>query len=72
MINEGILVPFHYYGLYDETDYLKNQEIRVSIFVNIFNEDVNIAALDKVMFLHPTKSPIVFLQQLRRGLRRCY
>lgn len=154
-INKGMLVPFHYYGIYDETDYsslhlvkghydakelnevyignakrhhliykyymkyrskralgfccsrqhaeemakmfcergiesvavysnaegrfsedrdiaikkLNNQEIRVIFSVDMFNEGVDIAALDMVMFLRPTESPIVFLQQLGRGLR---
>ncbi len=154
-INKGILVPFHYYGIYDETDYsslhlvkgrydekelnetyignvkrydliykyymkyrskralgfccsrqhaeemakefcirgiesvavysnadgefsedrdkaiekLKNQEIKVIFSVDMFNEGVDIDALDMVMFLRPTESPIVFLQQLGRGLR---
>lgn len=154
-INKGILVPFHYYGVYDETDYsslhlvkgrydekelnetyignerrynliykyymkyrprralgfccsrqhaeemakefckrgiesvavysnadgefsedrdkaikkLKNQEIKVIFSVDMFNEGIDIAALDMVMFLRPTESPIVFLQQLGRGLR---
>lgn len=154
-INKGVLVPFHYYGIYDETDYsslhlvkgryderelnehyignvkrydliykyymkyrskralgfccsrqhaeemakefckrgiesvavysnangefsedrdkaidkLKNQEIRVIFSVDMFNEGVDIASLDMVMFLRPTESPIVFLQQLGRGLR---
>lgn len=154
-INKGVLVPFHYYGIYDETDYsslhlvkgrydekelnetyignirrydliykyyrkyrskralgfccsrrhaeemakefckrgiesvavysdadgafsedrdkavekLKNQEIKVIFSVDMFNEGVDIAALDMVMFLRPTQSPIVFLQQLGRGLR---
>lgn len=154
-INKGILVPFHYYGIYDETDYsslrlvkghydenelnqtyignvkrydliykyymkygskralgfccsrrhaeemakefckrgiksvavysnadgdfsenrdeaiekLKRQEIRVVFSVDMFNEGVDIVSLDMVMFLRPTESPIVFLQQLGRGLR---
>lgn len=154
-INKGMLVPFHYYGIYDETDYsslhlvkgcydekelnetyignvkrynliykyymkyqskralgfccsrqhaeemakefckrgieavavysnadgvfsedrdkaiekLKKQEIRVIFSVDMFNEGVDIASLDMVMFLRPTESPIVFLQQLGRGLR---
>lgn len=154
-INKGVLVPFHYYGIYDETDYsslhlvkgrydekelneayignvkrydliykyymkyrskralgfccsrqhaeemakefckrgiesvavysnadgefsedrdkaiekLKNREIKVIFSVDMFNEGVDIAALDMVMFLRPTESPIVFLQQLGRGLR---
>ena len=154
-INKGILVPFHYYGIYDETDYtgihivkgkydekelteiyknnnrrydliykyynkypskqalgfccsrqhaedmarefskrgipsvavysnsdgefsedreiainkLKNQEIKVIFSVDMFNEGLDIASLDMVMFLRPTESPVVFLQQLGRGLR---
>lgn len=154
-INKGMLVPFHYYGIYDETDYsslrlvkgryeekglnetyigntrrydliyryyrkypskralgfccsrqhaeemakefcargikavavysnaaggfsedrdkaiakLKNQEIKVIFSVDMFNEGADIAALDMVMFLRPTESPVVFLQQLGRGLR---
>lgn len=156
-INKGVLVPFHYYGIYDETDYsalrkvkgrydendlnksyignekryelifkyymkyrskralgfccsrrhakemakefckrgiksaavysnadgmfsedrdkaiqqLKNSEIKVIFSVDMFNEGVDIAALDMVMFLRPTESPIIFLQQLGRGLRTC-
>ena len=35
----------------------------------MFNEGVDIAAVDMVMFLRPTESPVVFLQQLGRGLR---
>ncbi len=154
-INKGILVPFHYYGIYDETDYslfrlvkghyeekdlngayignakrydliykyymkyrskralgfccskqhaeemakefckrgiesvavysdangefsedrnraiekLKRREIKVIFSVDMFNEGVDITSLDMVMFLRPTESPIVFLQQLGRGLR---
>lgn len=156
-INKGILVPFHYYGIYDETDYsslhlvkgrydekelnetyignvrrydliykyymkyhpkralgfccsrqhaeemakefcrrgissvavysnadgaysedrekaiekLKNREISVIFSVDMFNEGVDIASLDMVMFLRPTHSQVVFLQQLGRGLRTC-
>ena len=155
-INKGMLVPFHYYGIYDDTDYsglhlirgrydekelnetyignvyrhdliykyyckygskkalgfccsrahaeemakefcergipsvavysnangtyseerekaiekLKSGEIRVIFSVDMFNEGVDITSVDMVMFLLPTESPIVFLQQLGRGLRR--
>lgn len=48
---------------------LKNQEIQVIFSVDMFNEGVDIASLDMVMFLRPTESPTVFLQQLGRGLR---
>lgn len=37
--------------------------------VDMFNEGIDIASLDMVMFLRPTESPVVFLQQLGRGLR---
>ena len=156
-INKGILVPFHYYGIFDDTDYsklhivrgrydekelnetyignvhryeliykyyckygsrqalgfccskeharemarefslrgipsvavfsdasgeytekrnvaiqkLKNGEIKVIFSVDMFNEGVDITSVDMVMFLRPTESPIVFLQQLGRGLRKC-
>lgn len=155
-INKGMLVPFHYYGIYDDTDYsglhivrgkydareldetyignvhrhdliykyyckygskqalgfccsrahaeemagefckrgipsaavysngdgdfsenrftaiekLKKGEIRVIFSVDMFNEGVDIASVDMVMFLRPTDSPVVFLQQLGRGLRK--
>jgi superfamily II DNA or RNA helicase/HKD family nuclease len=50
---------------------LKNGEIRAIFSVDMFNEGVDIKSVDMVMFLRPTESPIVFLQQLGRGLRKC-
>ena len=50
---------------------LKNGEIKVIFSVDMFNEGVDITSVDMVMFLRPTESPIVFLQQLGRGLRKC-
>jgi len=38
--------------------------------VDMFNEGVDIPSLDTVMFLRPTESCVVFLQQLGRGLRK--
>ena len=49
---------------------LKNGEIRVIFSVDMFNEGVDITSVDMVLFLRPTQSPIVFLQQLGRGLRK--
>lgn len=49
---------------------LMQGEIRVIFSVDMFNEGVDIPAVDMVMFLRPTESPIVFLQQLCRGLRK--
>ena len=44
---------------------------RVSILfvVDLFNEGVDIPCIDLVMFLRPTESMTVFVQQLGRGLR---
>lgn len=36
----------------------------------MFNEGLDIPSIDMVMFLRPTESPVVFLQQLGRGLRK--
>ena len=155
-INRGMLVPFHYYGVYDDTDYsdlhivrgrydeeelnamyignvrrydliykyyrkygskralgfccsrkhaedmarefskrgikavavhsgedgpytmrrqeavkkLMDGDISVIFSVDMFNEDVSIDNVDMVLFLRPTESPVIFLQQLGRGLRR--
>lgn len=49
---------------------LMQGEIRVIFSVDMFNEGVDIPAVDMVMFLRPTESPIVFLQQPGRGLRK--
>ena len=38
--------------------------------VDVFNEGVDVPAVDRVVMLRPTESPVVFLQQLGRGLRK--
>lgn len=38
--------------------------------VDIFNEGIDIPAINQVIMLRPTESPIVFIQQLGRGLRK--
>lgn len=38
--------------------------------VDILNEGVDIPTVDRVVMLRPTESPVVFMQQLGRGLRR--
>ncbi len=45
-------------------------EIKVIFSVDMFNEGLDICDIDMVMFLRPTESPVVFLQQLGRGLRK--
>lgn len=49
---------------------LRQAEIEIIFVVDIFNEGVDIPELDTVLFLRPTESYVVFLQQLGRGLRK--
>ena len=48
---------------------LRNREVNVLFTVDLFNEGVDISEVDCVLFLRPTESSTVFLQQLGRGLR---
>ena len=38
--------------------------------VDIFNEGVDIPEINQVIMLRPTESPVIFIQQLGRGLRK--
>lgn len=49
---------------------LRSGEIRVLFSVDLFNEGVDAPLIDTVLFLRPTDSYTVFLQQLGRGLRK--
>jgi superfamily II DNA or RNA helicase/HKD family nuclease len=40
--------------------------------VDIFNEGIDIPSVNLVLMLRPTQSPIIFTQQLGRGLRKHY
>lgn len=44
--------------------------LRVLFSVDLFNEGVDLPDVDTLLMLRPTESPVVFLQQLGRGLRR--
>src|SRR5690606_6761612 len=48
---------------------LLKKEINYLFVVDIFNEGVDIPEIDTVLFLRPTESLTIFLQQLGRGLR---
>ena len=48
---------------------LSKKEINYLFVVDIFNEGVDIPEIDTILFLRPTESLTVFLQQLGRGLR---
>ena len=48
---------------------LNSGEICALFTVDLFNEGVDVPAIDTVLMLRPTESATVFLQQLGRGLR---
>ncbi|MGY0393532.1 DUF3427 domain-containing protein [Bizionia sp. KMM 8389] len=48
---------------------LEKKEINYLFVVDMFNEGIDIPEIDTVLFLRPTESLTVFLQQLGRGLR---
>ncbi|MCP9917549.1 DUF3427 domain-containing protein [Cyanobium sp. ATX 6F1] len=50
---------------------LRSGELQILFAVDLFNEGLDIPEIDTVLFLRPTESAIVFLQQLGRGLRLC-
>ena len=48
---------------------LRRREVNALFTVDLFNEGVDIPEVDTLLFLRPTESATVFLQQLGRGLR---
>jgi superfamily II DNA or RNA helicase len=48
---------------------LRAGEVNVLFSRDLFNEGVDLPSVDTVLFLRPTESPTIFLQQLGRGLR---
>jgi len=49
---------------------LRDKAVNVVFCVDLFNEGVDVPEVDTVLFLRPTESALVFLQQFGRGLRR--
>ncbi|PRQ01230.1 DEAD/DEAH box helicase family protein [Enhygromyxa salina] len=43
--------------------------VEALVAVDLFNEGLDVPRIDRVVMLRPTASPVVFLQQLGRGLR---
>ena len=58
----------------DAIDRLTNDEnpdrLEFIFTVDIFNEGVDIPEINQVLLVRPTESPIIFIQQLGRGLRK--
>ena len=50
-------------------DFNKNK-LEYIFTVDIFNEGVDIPEINQVLLVRPTQSPIIFIQQLGRGLRK--
>ena len=49
---------------------LKDRRVNVLFAADLFNEGLDLPDVDTVLFLRPTESATIFLQQLGRGLRR--
>ncbi|WP_412540792.1 DUF3427 domain-containing protein [Longispora sp. K20-0274] len=48
---------------------LRDRRLNMLFTVDLFNEGIDLPGIDTVLFLRPTESATVFLQQLGRGLR---
>lgn len=48
----------------------ENRDLEILFAVDILNEGVDIPGVNMVLFLRPTESSTIFLQQLGRGLRK--
>jgi superfamily II DNA or RNA helicase/HKD family nuclease len=51
---------------------LRSASVNILFTVDVFNEGLDIPDVDTVLFLRPTESSTIFMQQLGRGLRRTY
>jgi superfamily II DNA or RNA helicase/HKD family nuclease len=49
---------------------LRARDVNVLFAADLFNEGLDLPDIDTVLFLRPTESATVFMQQLGRGLRR--
>jgi superfamily II DNA or RNA helicase len=49
---------------------LEDGDLDIVYAVDMFNEGVDVPSIDTVLMLRPTESPVIWLQQLGRGLRR--
>jgi superfamily II DNA or RNA helicase len=48
----------------------EEEKLDYIITVDIFNEGVDIPEINQVIMMRPTESPVIFVQQLGRGLRK--
>lgn len=52
-----------------ETDDPDTEQLDYIITADLFNEGIDIPAVNQIVMLRPTESPIIYIQQLGRGLR---
>lgn len=55
---------------HESLDALARGDVQVVFAVDLFNEGIDVPMVDTVLMLRPTSSPVLFLQQLGRGLRK--
>ncbi len=56
-------------GQIESLEALRTGNLQTLCVVDMFNEGLDIPAVDRVIMLRPTESKVIFLQQLGRGLR---
>lgn len=61
---------FERLAMNEEDATIENQPLDYIFLVEILNEGVDIVEVNQVIMLRPTQSPVVFIQQLGRGLRK--
>ncbi|MHA6697702.1 DEAD/DEAH box helicase [Chryseobacterium sp. A321] len=68
-LKAGVLTSSNSQDRIEILNAFKTKEINYLFVVDMFNEGVDIPQVDTVLFLRPTESLTIFLQQLGRGLR---
>ncbi|MDN3647442.1 DUF3427 domain-containing protein [Reinekea marina] len=68
-INADVLTSDNSQERQQKQQAIRTGQINVLCVVDIFNEGVDIPEVDTLLFLRPTESLTIFLQQLGRGLR---
>lgn len=71
---QGVAAAAVYSGKPDRDEIIarfRNDELQIVFTVDLFNEGMDFPNVRVLLFLRPTESKTVFLQQLGRGLRLC-
>ncbi|KZN69208.1 DUF3427 domain-containing protein [Pseudoalteromonas luteoviolacea] len=68
-ISSDVLTSDNANDRHNKQQALRQGDIQILCVVDIFNEGVDIPEVDTLLFLRPTESLTLFLQQLGRGLR---